>query len=106
MSSMVLDGVSPRSRSTDPVTSVDAGRAARLHASQEAVLTVMRGVSKGPSGWTQGELERWCPRWSPSRIRSAVSELEALGLVEWTGETRPTKYGRQARVYRAVVASG
>lgn len=53
-------------------------------------------------GWTQGELEELFQEWSPSRIRSAVSELEALGLVEWTGETRPTRRGRQARVYRAV----
>jgi SOS-response transcriptional repressor LexA len=96
--SMVLDGASPRSRKSDPVTSVDAGRAADLHGSQAAVLDLMRG----PYTWTQAELERGIDRWSPSRIRSAVSELEARGLVEWTGETRPTRYGRQARVYRAV----
>ena len=100
MSSMVLDGASPRSRSTDPVTSVDAGRAANLHASQEAVLNHMR---RGGS-WTQGELERVFPEWSPSRIRSAVSELVELGLVEATGETRLTRYGRKAQVFRAVIS--
>lgn len=104
MSSMVLDGASPRSRATDPVTSVDAGRAAKLHESQVAVLDLMRGFGV-EFGWTQGELEGRLGEWSPSRIRSAVSELEAKGLLERTGETRPTRYGRQARVYRAVVPS-
>lgn len=100
MSSMVLDGASPRSRSTDPTTSVDAGRAANLHASQDAVLNHMRGGGT----WTQGELENAFSEWSPSRIRSAVSELVELGLVEHTGETRLTRFGRKARVYRAVTA--
>ena len=100
MSSMVLDGVSPRSRTSDPVTSVDAGRSARLHASQDAVLSFMRKYAD-QDGFTQGRLESYFPDWSPSRIRSAVSELEELDLVEFTGETRLTKYGRQARVYRA-----
>jgi len=98
MSSMVLDGAAPRSRSTDPTTSVDAGRSAKLHESQAAVLDLMRG----PYTWTQGELEQGLGQWSPSRIRSAVSELVARGLVEATGETRKARYGRKARVYRAV----
>ncbi len=102
MSSMVLDGGMPRSRTSDPVTSVDAGRAADLNGSQAAVLGMMRRFVP-EHGWTQAELEeRLRFDWSPSRIRSAVSELEERGLVEATGETRPTRYGRQARVYRAV----
>lgn len=101
MSTMVLDGLSPRSRKSDPVTSVDAGRAAKLYDSQAYVLDFMRKGEYG-TDFTQGELETFFLDWSPSRIRSAVSELVELGLVEWTGETRPTKYGRQARVYRAV----
>ena len=96
--SMVMDGVMPRSRKSDPVTSVDAGRAADLSGSQAAVIDLMRG----PYTWTQAELERGIDQWSPSRIRSAVSELVELGLVEWTGEMRMTRYGRKARVYRAV----
>lgn len=97
MSSMAMDGVA-RSRSTDPVTSVDAGRSANTIDSRAAVeLALCSGAEL-----TQGELEQRLPEWSPSRIRSAVSELEADGLVEATGETRQTRYGRQARVYRAV----
>ena len=99
MSSMVLDGVSPRSRSTDPTTSVDAGRRAKLHASQVAVLNAMR---QGGS-WTHFELEDHLREWSPSRIRSAVSELGHWGEVECVpGVFRVTPYGRKARVYRAV----
>jgi len=100
MSTMALDGLYPRSRSTDPTTSVDAGREANLYDSQAYVLEFMRRGEYG-TDFTQGELETFFLDWSPSRIRSAVSELEALGLVEATGETRKTKYGRAARVYRA-----
>ena len=107
MSTMALDGMMPRSRSTDPVTSVDAGRAAKLCESQKDVLEFMARVPRNPAqGWTHGELEREMDAYgfiySPSRIRSAVSELESAGLVEWTGDTRPTRYGRKARVYRAI----
>ena len=101
MSTMALDGLMPRARRLDPITSVDAGREAKLHASQSRVLEVtMYAMSHGV---TQGELEdHLSGEWSPSRIRSAVSELESAGLLEATGETRRTRYGRQARVYRAV----
>lgn len=100
--SMVMDGVMPRSRKSDPVTSVDAGRAAKLCDSQAAVLDLMRGFEE--FGWTQCELEdQLRGDWSPSRIRSAVSELQAKGLVEVIeGAARRTPYGRKARVYRAV----
>ncbi|QIK63802.1 hypothetical protein G7068_11850 [Leucobacter viscericola] len=102
MSSMVLDGAAPRSRASDPVTSVEAGRSADLTGSQDAVFSWFEIKPE----WTQSELERAMrfSSWSPSRIRSAVSELQAMGLVETTGKTRETKYGRQARVYRAVKA--
>lgn len=96
---MVLDGLSPRSRSTDPVTSVDAGRGADLNRSQAAVLEAFEFMG----AMTQTDVEVMLQgSWSPSRLRSAVSELVELGSVEWTGETRPTRFGRQARVYRAV----
>ncbi|QIK64112.1 MarR family transcriptional regulator [Leucobacter viscericola] len=103
MSSMVLDGAAPRSRASDPVTSVDAGRSVNVNASQAAVLEAIERTMD--HGITQGALEEFLSgTWSPSRIRSAVSELEDRGLVEATGETRATVYGRQARVYRAVKA--
>lgn len=96
MAIMTLDGPNPRSRTTDPVTSVDAGRSVDLCRSQAVVLAAMRARSVGV---TQCELEEFLPGLSPSRVRSAVSELAERGLVEATDETRPTKYGRQARVW-------
>ena len=92
----VLDGVTPRSRSTDPVTSVDAGRRADLSRSQAVVLAAMR--ARG-TGVTQYELEQYLPGLSPSRVRSAVSELAQQGLVLATNDTKTTKYGRSARVW-------
>jgi hypothetical protein len=96
MSSMVLDSLTPRSRSTDPTTSVDAGRAADLPRSQAVVLAAMRARGRG---CTQAEVVAMLPGLSPSRARSAVSELAERGLVIATDETRPTMYGRQARVW-------
>lgn len=96
MSSMALDGI-PRSRKTDPVTSVEAGRRARLRESQAAVLKALTEVD---FGLTQGELEARLPDWSGSRIRTAVSELAEVGLVEPTGMYRKTRYGRKAQVWQ------
>lgn len=102
---MVMDGLMPRSRAKDPVTSVDAGRAADLKGSQAAVMELMSGFAP-VHGWTHEELEeRLRHDWSPSRIRSAVSELVAAGLVEDADTMRPTRYGRMAIVWRAVVPS-
>ncbi len=114
MSSMVLDGGMPRSRTSDPVTSVDAGRAADLNTSQEYVLGLLRHY--GPRA--DFELEdlaaadigrrkaRGLRAWSASRIRSARKELVDAGLVEPTGEKRPTLFGKEGFVHRAVTASG
>ena len=96
MTSMVLDGATPRSRPTDPVTSVDAGRAADLSRSQTVVYAAMRARGVGV---TQQELEAFLPGLSPSRVRSAVSELAEHGLVTTNGDTRPTKYGRKAQIW-------
>ena len=101
MAIAVLDGPNPRARATDPVTSVDAGRAADLCKSQAVVLAAMRARGVGV---TQQELEQFLPGLSPSRVRSAVSELAEQGLVHTTGETRETRYGRQAQIWEAVQA--
>lgn len=98
MAIAVLDGVNPRSRSTDPVTSVDAGRKADLPRSQAVVLAAMRARGRG---MTQAEVEAMLPGLSPSRARSAVSELAERGLVAPTGETRLTRYGRAAQIWKA-----
>ena len=97
MAIAILDGPTPRSRACDPTTSVDAGRMADLSRSQSVVLAAMR--ARG-AGVTQFELEQYLPGLSPSRVRSAVSELATQGLVERTDETRTTRFGRQAHIWR------
>ena len=98
MSSLALDGVTPRSRRNDPIESVEAGRAADLSRSQAVVLAAMRARGVGV---THEELEMFLRGMSPSRVRSAVSELAERGLVQPTGATRTTNFGRQARVWEA-----
>ncbi|MGB3414878.1 MAG: hypothetical protein WBA28_09205 [Microbacteriaceae bacterium] len=78
--SMVLDGVNPRSRSSDPVTSVDAGRLANLSRSQEAVYATMQEVGYPVADIVLEKI--LADDWSPSRVRSARSELVAQGLVK------------------------
>lgn len=92
----------PRARTSDPFTSKQAGKRADLVGSRGAVLKALRARRFGA---TQSELER-LPElsryWSPSRIRTAVSELEAQGLVVATDRVEYTRYRRLARVYEAV----
>lgn len=103
MSSMVLDGGLPRSRTSDPVTSVDAGRSVDLPGSQAMVLELLEGY--GPS--TDFELEcGLMDYYSPQRVRTARAELVIAGLVEATGHTRLSGRGRRrkhhAQVWRVV----
>lgn len=103
MSSMALDGVA-RSRSTDPVTSVDAGRSVNVVPSQEYVFGIL--ADEGPMA--DHELlafhtARVWP-WSPQRVRSARAELVEQGRVEFSGIYRLTESGRRARVWQVVPA--
>ncbi len=103
MSNMVLDGSTPRSRATDPVTSVDAGRAADLVGSQAMVLELLEDHGE----CTDYELEcDLADYYSPQRVRTARSELVEAGLVEDTGKTKLSHRGRRrkhrARIWRRV----
>lgn len=106
--SMVMDGLMPRSRSTDPVTSLEAGRAADLKGSQRYVFDTLNTF--GPFAdhelvefYLDDELgRRIYGTWTPQRLRSARKELADVGLVEATGEIVLSDYGRPAQVWRAV----
>lgn len=93
-----LDGVLPRARATDPITSVDAGRRIRKH---ELHFRLFNEVANhGPNGVTQSEMvTRFDNVATPQRIRSSFTELEEIGLLQRTDKTRPTEYGRQAQVW-------
>lgn len=103
MSTLALDGVRPRSRSTDPTTSVDAGRCADLTASQQEVLALFE-VEDRPLADHElvAAAQDWGSRFTPQRIRSARAELAEDGLVELLeDEYRETSTGHNARVWRA-----
>ncbi|TFD16194.1 hypothetical protein E3T26_04750 [Cryobacterium sp. TMT1-21] len=98
--SMALDGKSPRSQSSHPVTSVEAGRAVALPESQTAVLMLL--TSAGPMA--DHELTALAAKsgvpFSPQRLRTARSELaEADRVVLVDGEFRLTKSNYRAQVW-------
>lgn len=103
-----LDGETPNSRSTDPVTSVDAGRSVDRARSQLYVRDTLRVF--GP--FADHELVEFYEgdstgrkiygSFSPQRLRSARSELVELGEVEATGEFCKTASGRRAHIWRVI----
>lgn len=106
MSTLAQDGVLPRSRVTDPTTSLDAGRDADLSDSQREVLAIFYRRPKGLADHQLVAVARSSGTiFTPQRIRSARAELvEAKRLVLIEGEYRKTKTGRRARVF--TVAEG
>jgi hypothetical protein len=104
MSTLVLDGTSPRSRTTDPVTSVDSGRAADLNASQREVLAMFVSGSAMADHQLVALAESNGTIFTPQRLRSARAELTEFGLLDQYaphGEPlfRYTERGRLAHVW-------
>lgn len=93
--SIILNGDSPRVRRSDPLTSHRAADTSNRADSKQAVLTALR-IHKHLAAF---ELEAVLPEWSPSRIRTALTELLADGLVVRSDKTRTTKFGRDAHVW-------
>lgn len=93
-----------RARYSDPETSWDAAKAlGDLTEAQLDVLTIIvEGGEMTDYEIRQRALDRGM-RQSPSGLRSRRDELVKVGLVEWTGSTRPKPdTGHQSRVWRAV----
>lgn len=89
-------------RHSDPVTSHDAAESvtkSTLRTSQQAVLSVLR---RSPYGTTAEVLERALPEYRPQRVRTALVELERLGIVARATETGYTSSGRKAQIWKAV----
>ena len=85
-----------RVRVSDPVTSHEAADSNNVPMSHSLVLVDL--IQWGPLA--QFEAERMLSgRLSPSRVRSAFSELEALGKVKRTDQFRLTPSGRRAQVW-------
>lgn len=93
--SIILTDDSARVRKSDPLTSHRAADSANRADSKQAVLTTLR-VYKHLAAF---EVEAVLPEWSPSRIRTALTELAEEGLVVRTDRTRSTRFGRAAHVW-------
>lgn len=97
---MVLPDDAPRTRKSDPVTSHEAADSNRVPRSHRLVLNVLYMHGRPMA---QFEVERAASfgrePLSPSRIRSAFTELELLGKVNRTDEYRQTPSGRRAQVW-------
>lgn len=93
--SIILTDDSPRVRKSDALTSHLAADSSNRADSKQAVLTALR-VHKHLAAF---ELEAVLPDWSPSRIRTALTELAEEGLVVRTDRTRSTRFGRAAHVW-------
>lgn len=95
---VVLWDDSPRVRESDPITSHEAANTIDVPLSHCLVLQTIEFA--GVHGLAQFEAEACLVNvLSPSRVRSAFSELETLGKVKRTDEFRPTPSGRRAQVW-------
>lgn len=103
---MVLDGARPRSRSTDPITSVDAGRMADLNESQRDVLAIFYLSERPLAHHELVELAVTLGlKRTAQRIRSACAELVDEGLVVMVeGDYAITETGHRA--HRWQIAEG
>lgn len=95
----------PRARRTDPTTSHEAADSIStegLHASQAAALEVLRRdpfMRLMPAWLIEHDLD---DDWSPSRVRSALVELERAGLIRRHSHTGVTPRGRRCDEFEAI----
>ena len=94
---MLWDEDTPRTRKSDPHTSHQAADSTTPYQSQEAVVAFMAAYGMRAAF----ELESmFAGRFSPSRIRTALTELHSQGRVAVVeGVLRETPGGRNARVW-------
>lgn len=101
---IVFPDDSPRARRSDPISSHEAAdaTAGSVWASQQAALDIMRAHGKPMTALQIEQIAaaRELP-YSPSRMRSTLSELVELGSVERDGFTAPPR-GRRRQLWRLV----
>ena len=86
----------PLFRRTDPVTSKAAGRAAKEFLGHHERL-IIEALAAGPG--TKDELASRCGL-TEQQVARRMHGLKQAGLVEPTGETKPSRSGRPERVWR------
>lgn len=84
-------------RATDPGTAHEAGNRDRT-TDRQLALAILRQHPAGLTDDALGELMERRPTSSGKRRH----ELVELGLVEYSGQRRPTRTGSPARVWRAI----
>lgn len=88
-------------RATDPRTSWEAAESLTdndVRASQRLVLSYVRSVGRAYSIEIENALHQPVPGRSRARIRTACSELRALGHLEIAGYARPPGSPRRAMI--------
>jgi len=98
---LIFPGDSPRVRASDPVSSHEAAdaSASSVWASQQATLSIMDAHGKPITALqVEGVADIRELPFSASRMRSTLSELETLGLVERAGFTSPPR-GRRRQLW-------
>lgn len=88
-------------RKTDPNTSHKAARSQRpqkLTAIRNLVYCTLKGVGK--EGLTHEELCARLPTIPASSVRTRCRELVEQGLVQDSGQRRPTRHGRESIIWR------
>lgn len=91
----------PLFRRTDPATSKAAGRAAREFLGDHE-RRILEALAAGPG--TKDEIASRCGL-TEQQVARRMHGLKRAGLVEPTGETRPSRSGRPERVWKATAAS-
>ena len=104
--SIIPNDDSPRVRESDPLSSHQAADSITTwgrNASQEAVLSFLAGQKLGPvPAW---RIERALQDgWSPSRVRTALTELAANGLLRRHSLTGKSARGRKCDEFEAVTS--
>lgn len=90
----------PRARTTDPGTSWRAARGVDGNTDRRRAYDALAAA---PEGLTDFELGDRIGRQQTSAGKRRL-ELQRAGLVEWSGEVRPSPSGAHARVWRLVLS--
>lgn len=99
---MQLDLFAPRTRRDDPSTSVDAARAVAkgTHDLETAIVTAVAADALIDEEIIDRITAAHGDRWLPGTIVSARGRCVDAGLLEWTGDIRSNRRGRQMREWR------
>ena len=104
MQATLFDAPAGKVRHSDPVTSLEAARSITPGRTERLILEAFHreGYRKPRHlrGFTDDELCTWMPTLHSPTVKSARSRLSNQGLLEDSGERRPSIRGRDQIVWR------